>query len=366
MIIERIEIANFRNYTKQAIEPHPKFNIFYGDNAQGKTNLIEAIYIVACFKSFKTNKLSETIRDGEKKAKILANVKSEINNKEIEIEINEKERLVAIDNKVTRSLLKYPDGLNAILFSPDELQIAKGPPSERRKLIDRAITNIWPNYLTISREYHKVLLNRNKLLQYQNNYNADLFEVYDQKLAEIGSKIVTSRVRYLKQIEEIYRNIFQSITQNNESYINYICPPEVNEAKDNKEEIREILKRSLKTTRQSDIKRKTTTIGPHTHDLEFLINEKSSKQFGSQGQIRAIMLAFKIAQSIDILNKTKESPIILLDDVSSELDEIRNKNLFKFINDIRCQIFITSCQGDFTLDTNKSKRYQIISGVIYG
>jgi len=331
------------------IEPHSRFNLLAGDNAQGKTNFLEAIYLIACLRSFKGCRSREMIQFGETKATVKALIKTGGAHRELGIQISEREKQAFCDGKIVRSAASYLGVFNAVLFSPDDLQLPRRSPSERRKLLDRAILTIWPAYLTLARDYQKTLRSRNRILRQRPAKMKELLEVYDQQLAEFGAKIVASRVRYLRVFGDVFSKIFEQISQAGvKGTLQYMTKPSLREAEDSVQELAHALGRELAQARAKgqDFSRYETPIGPHTDDLDFLLDGRSAQRCGSQGQVRALILAFRLAQILDTYEKLGSHAVLLLDDVSSELDSLRNNYLFSFISQVPCQTFLSTTRPE--------------------
>ncbi len=363
MFVKRVDVEGFRNLHSQEVTPNRRINIIYGENAQGKTNFLEAIYLLASLRSFRAQRTAEMISFGQENARISALVEAGDMEYELELHLSAAGKRVFVDGKALRSFSSYIGRLNAVLFTPDDLQIPRGSPSARRKLIDRAITTAWPTYLSIARDYQKVLQTRNRVLRQRSGKIQQLLEVYDLQLAELGARMIASRVRYIRALSEQFMEVFRQIAQTGaKGQLAYQSKPNIMAAGCDIEMLKKELSLLLRQTRSLDMVRQTTTRGPHTDDVEFLLDGHPIKSFASQGQVRSMVLAFKISQIIYTKTKMGDYPALLLDDVSSELDSKRNQYLFDFINEIPCQIFITTTQEKLITYTEKSKYFQVVNG----
>ena len=339
MKIKKLILTNFRNYQHESVEFFDNTNIIVGKNAQGKTNLIEPIYLISTFKSFRNSKLVDCIKDGEKFAVIEAVIDSKIygvrNIKYIINESGENEFYVN-GNKITtkKDMLGF---VYAVIFSPDELKLIKGGPEVRREFLDLDISQVSKAYHKLLERYEEVLANRNKLLKSANfvkNLNMEL-DVWDNQLSIVGSQITMSRKNFIEKINSKIDKVMEFISKGKERLkVKYLGVKG-----DTREEMTERFYNQLIESRAKDIELGYTTCGPHRDELKFYINGKEVKPFASQGQQRSVVLALKLAE-LETIKEEKESPVLLLDDVFSELDNTRQDLFLKYLEDE--QIFITS------------------------
>ena len=334
MIIKKIEIKNFRNIKNIVFTPQEEINIISGENAQGKTNLIEAIWLFTGVKSFRGINDRETIKKGEEKA----NLKLFFNDNNIEhlAEIEIKDKKTA---KLNEKNLKTPSLLtgnfNCVVFSPDDLNIVCGTPSLRRRFIDIAIGQLYPKYIEILREYTRAVKQRNNILKESLKDGSLLFliEDFEKIIATEGEKIINYRKRYLELINEKAILIYSGISDNKENLkINY------------ESTVKENLLKELEISRQKDKYLGVTSVGPHRDDIIFYIDNLNAREFSSQGQKRSIALSLKLAEAEIIKEKTDKQPVILLDDVMSELDKNRQNYILNKIKGV--QVFITCCDEE--------------------
>ncbi len=365
MILQHLETSNFRNLEQQRVEAHSRFNVLAGDNAQGKTNFLEAIYLVATLRSFRGCRSLDMVHFGETTASVKALIERGAIHQELKVHLGEREKKAFFDGKLVRSAASYLGAFSAVLFSPDDLQLPRGSPNERRKLLDGAILTIWPAYLTLARDYQKTLRSRNRILRLRPAKMKEMLEVYDQQLAELGAKIVASRVRYLRVFGEVFTKIFEQISQSGvKGTLRYITTPSLHEAKDSVQELTVAIGKELDQARARgiDFSLYERSIGPHTDDLDFLLDGRSAQRCGSQGQVRSLILAFRLAQILDTFNKIGVHPVLLLDDVSSELDSLRNTYLFNFISQVPCQTFLTTTRLELIPLTQEHYSFKVVRG----
>ena len=355
MYIKKLLLTNFRNYNIQEIELDKNINIFFGDNAQGKTNIIESIYLSSIGKSFRTKKDIElvNIQNKEKNAKIEIEYEKIDRNGKIKIEINEKKNIYLNGIKV-KKLSEILGKINVVLFSPDDIALFKGGPAKRRKALDIMISQLRPNYVYNLNLYLKTIEQRNnylRLIKYEIKPE-EMLEIWDEKLAEYAETIYEYRKEFIKKIEEKIVDIHKKITQNNEIIkIEFISDFE------NKENYLA----KLKKERKQDILRGYTTRGIHRDDFNIFLNDKMLGIYGSQGQHRTVLLSLKISELNIIYDEIGEYPILLLDDFMSELDQKRRENLLENIENI--QVIIT-CTEKMNIKNKKTKKFHVNNGVI--
>lgn len=342
MIISTIEAENFRNYKHIKVELNKNKNIFYGKNAQGKTNLLEAVYLCSITKSHRTSKDSEMIKVGEEKASVKTNIIKDGENYKININIkNGKNKEIIIGNNNRRKSADVLGILKTVLFSPEDLDIIKRGPEYRRKFIDIELCQIDKVYLNDLSLYKKILNQRNRLLKdiYHNRSLMDLLYAWDEKLLYHGKRIIEKRNSF---IEEIYPNIYKKhkkLSSGEEIKIYYEPNVEVVN-----------LSNKLSENIEKDIKNGNTSVGPHKDDIGFSIKDMDIRKYGSQGQQRSAALSLKLSEIDIIKEKTGENPVLLLDDVLSELDRNRQTQLIENLEDVQT---IITCTGiDDILEKN--------------
>lgn len=334
MYIESIQLNNYRNYAQEKINFSPGVNIFYGDNAQGKTNLLEAVYLCATARSHRGSKDKEIIKFEEEESHIrLHFVKKQLPHR-LDVHLkNKKSKGIAMDGIPIRKSSELLGFLHVVFFSPEDLSIIKNGPSYRRKFIDMELGQLDASYVKMLIAYNKLLNERNNLLK-QISYHPSLretLEAWDQQIMEYGKAIIEKRERFVKLMETIMREIHEKLTGSREK-IEIIYEKNVS-----REEYQEKLKNSL----ERDIRTGTTNIGPHRDDLGFFVDHKDLRKFGSQGQQRTAALSLKLSEIRLIEKISGEKPILLLDDVLSELDHHRQEYLLDSISKIQTMITCT-------------------------
>lgn len=351
MWISDIKLNNFRNYNNKEIKLHENINVFFGENAQGKTNIIESIYLSSIGKSFRTNKEKELIKFEKDKAIVEIEFNKKDRDGKIKIEIGDKKQIYLNGIKL-KKLSELLGNINIVIFTPDDINILKGGPQNRRKFLDVMISQLRPNYMHLLNLYLKTLEQRNNYLKQIKLENKDenLLDIWDEKLIEYGMKIYEYRNEYIKKIQEKIKFIHKDITQNKEEIeIKYFSDANT----------RQNFLNELKSRRKLDIIKGFTTKGVHRDDFMIYINGKEVEIYGSQGQNRTAVLSLKLSELQVIYDDIGEYPILLLDDFMSELDNKRRKNFLDNIKDI--QVIIT-CTEKITLENLNYFSYNVIEG----
>ncbi len=354
MIIKNISLINYRNIEKLNIELSPGVNIFYGANAQGKTNILEAMYMCATGRSMRTHIPKETISFGKDSAHIQliadkGSYKDKIN---IHIKKNNKKG-IALNNEPVKNINDLFGTVNIVLFSPEDLMLVKEGPSYRRRYMDMEICQMSRIYADNLRRYYKILKERNTLLKEEKADHVTL-DVYDSELVLYGKKIISERNRFINETALKADMIHNDITSGKES-LEVIYIPNVKEKE---------YEKKMKECREKDIFCKTTTVGIHKDDILFNINGINSRDYGSQGQHKTICLSLKLAEVENLKEKTGYSPILLLDDVLSELDRKRQLYILGSINNIQTVITSTGVDDIVKNIESKAKIFYISEGKI--
>lgn len=342
MNIENIRLINFRNYKSLNLELNKKVNLFIGKNAQGKTNLLESIYMFAMGNSFRTNRDREIINFDKNEAYVAAKIYTGKFQKFIEIKMErDKPKRIRINKIELKNLRELHSGLNVVVFSPDDLRLVKEGPGERRSFLDLSVSQIRPVYKHNINRYNKILFQRNNLLKSKKTKSdiINLLDVFDLQLAKVGTEIIIARNEFIRKLSKISNKIHHNLTLGKENIeLNYISNVDFNHQ--DKRIIENDFLEKLKANTNRELIIGTTEIGPHRDDIEIKINGIDARAFASQGQQRTIVLSIKLSE-VEIIRIDKGSyPVLLLDDVFSELDEERRKYLIKSFNDM--QTIITS------------------------
>ncbi len=352
MKVEKISCKNFRNIENAEIIPCDRMNVICGENAQGKTNFLEAIWLFTGAKSFRGGKDAEFVKFGETKALISMDFISEGIKKEAEIEIEDKRTAFLNQNK-----LKAPASLagsfNAIIFSPADLKTVGEGPAFRRKFLDTAIGQLYPSYIDLLRNYLRAVTQRNKIIK-DFRYDSTLsvmLDVFEEEMASNGEKIIALRQRYVKEADKALKEIYSGISSGKEALDTaYVCTASEN------------FTEKLKASRKEDMYKGTTSVGPHRDDLDFKINGISARNYASQGQKRSVALSLKLAEATVLKKQVGESPTFLLDDVMSELDIERQNFILNHIKGM--QAFITCCDPTNIKNLESGRVFNISKGMV--
>lgn len=362
MTVNSVKIKNFRNISDLSFTADSGVNVIYGENAQGKTNILESLWLFTGCKSFRGAKDNELIKFGEAFTKINLDFFDNSREKKSEIIIAEKKKNASLNGVSLRSTAELIGSFYAVIFSPVHLSLIKDGPSARRKFLDTALCQLKPSYAEYLSGYKRALIQRNALLKdlHLNSELYDMLDTWDDQLAKYSAYVIKERLQYIDLLSEYSKSVYAGISENKEIFsVSY----SKNINKDTS--VKDIYlkeKENLKNSRKDDIFSKTTTVGPHRDDLEILINNVSARSFGSQGQQRSCALALKLGEAEIIKNVTGETPVALLDDVMSELDEKRQDYVLNHINDR--QVFLTCCDPSQVLRLCGGKSFLIKGGEI--
>lgn len=353
MYIKKIELNHFRNYEKQEIILNPNLNIFYGDNAQGKTNIIESIFLCSIGKSFRTNKDKELIKFNKEIASVLVEYQKSDREGSIKVELNNKKNIYVNKIKI-KKLSELLGNLNIVIFTPDDIQILKEGPQKRRRFLDVMIGQLRLNYVHYLNLYNQTLEQRNNYLKQikLENKPEEMLEIWDEKLAEYGEKIFLYRNEFIEKISKKINSIHKNITEEKE---NLKIVYESNCFN------KDIYIKLLKERRKLDIIKGFTTKGVHRDDFMIYINNELVNIYGSQGQNRTAVLSLKMAEMQVIYDEIGEFPILLLDDFMSELDEKRRNN---FLHNIENTQVIITCTDKIKSINKDEKIFYVKEGEI--
>lgn len=359
MYIQSLELSNFRNYKELNMEFSKGTNILYGDNAQGKTNILESIYFASTSKSHKGSKDRDVINFGERESHIKAIVIKNDCPVRIDIHLRKnKAKGIAINGIAIKKASELFGLLNVVLFSPEDLSLIKDGPAERRKFIDMELCQIDKIYLSNLSNYTKILNQRNSLLKELNISNdknlKETLDIWDIQLSDYGAKIIARRNSFINEINEIVYGIHRSLTNGKEELI-VKYEPNI----DNNNLYEEIVR-----NRNRDIYLKMTTVGPHRDDICILNKNIDLRKYGSQGQQRTAALSLKLSEIELIKNITKDMPVLLLDDVLSELDSGRQKFLLNSINNVQTVITCTGLDEFIENRFNIDNIYKVVEGTV--
>ncbi|MEZ0118117.1 UNVERIFIED_ORG: DNA replication and repair protein RecF [Heyndrickxia coagulans] len=348
MYLQELELHNYRNYETLTVPFENKVNVILGENAQGKTNLMEAIYVLALAKSHRTSNDKELIRWDAEYAKIKGRLHKTHGSVPLELTISKKGKKAKYNHIEQKKLSRYIGNMNVVMFAPEDLNLVKGSPQVRRRFIDMEIGQISPVYLYDMSRFQKILQQRNhylKQLQMKKQTDRTMLDILTEQLIEQAAKIVMRRFEFVRMLEEWARPIHHSISRGLEQLeIQY--KPSVNVSEElNWSKMIKSYENKFAEIREREIDRGVTMAGPHRDDLAFVVNGRDVHTFGSQGQQRTAALSVKLAEIELIYSEIREYPILLLDDVLSELDDYRQSHLLNAIQG-RVQTFVTTTSVD--------------------
>ena len=358
MVIEKLNLCNYRNYETLDLNVDSKTNILYGDNAQGKTNILEAIYICSTTKSHRGGKDKEVIKFGcdDAHIKIYINKK----NKEYRIDIHlkkNKSKGIAINGIPIKKASELFGIFNVVFFSPEDLNIIKNGPGERRRFLDLELCQLDRIYLTDLASYNHIVNQRNKLLKdlYVRPELKDTLDIWDMQMTEYGRRIIKKRQAFVQELNEVIQKIHRNLTGGVEE-LEVIYEPSCAEKE---------LERMTASNREKDMRMKLTSVGPHRDDLCVKANGIDIRKYGSQGQQRTAALSLKLSEIYIVKQKIKDTPILLLDDVLSELDSSRQNYLLESIHNIQTMITCTGLDDFVSHQFHINKVFHVVNGEVF-
>ncbi len=358
MIIQSLELENFRNYETLSIHFDSGTNILYGDNAQGKTNILEAVYLSATTKSHKGSKDKDMIRFASEEAHIRTYVRKDGLENRVDMHLRKnKSKGIAINGQKIKKAADLLGLLNVVFFSPEDLSIIKNGPSERRRFVDMELCQLDSVYLHNLNHYNKIVNQRNRLLKdlYANPGLKDTLFLWDSQLAAFGQKIIERRNTFISQLNEIIYGLHLKLTGGKEE-LQIVYEPDV---------LALDFEEKLQKCQERDIRLKQTSIGPHRDDFSFAVGTVDIRKFGSQGQQRTAALSLKLAEIELVKKMTKDVPLLLLDDVLSELDSNRQNYLLNSIGELQTIITCTGLEEFVNNRFEINKVFKVSDGVIH-
>lgn len=359
MIVESLKLQNYRNYEYLNMNFDKKINIIYGDNAQGKTNILESMYVCATSKSHRGSKDREIIRFDNDESHIKVNVKKNDMNYRIDMHLKKnKPKGIAVNGIPIKRAVELFGILNIVFFSPEDLNIIKNGPSERRRFIDMELSQLDKIYLDCLINYNKVVNQRNSLLkEYAFSGREDIIsslDIWDMQLVKYGNDVIKSREKFVKEINDLVKSIHTKLSGDREQ-LEIIYEPCVKEQDFESELVR---------VRDRDLKFKCTNIGPHKDDMCFLINGMDVRKYGSQGQQRTSALSLKLAEIELVKQIIHDTPVLFLDDVLSELDSRRQNFLLDSIGNIQTMITCTGLDEFINNRFSINKIFKVVNGTV--
>ena len=369
MYISNLRLKNYRNYKEISINFDPSINIIYGNNAEGKTNILEAIFLCATSRSHRGSKEREIINFDEKEAHIkLVLTDEKEKNQIIDIQLNdENKKGIAVNGQKKEKLSDFLGLFIAVIFAPEDLNIIKEGPAVRRKFLDMELCQIDRKYVSSISNYNKVLNQRNAVLKdislSSGNNKKDLIDYldsYETQLIDFGTEVIIKRQQNIIEISKKIEDIYFKISGDKEKLTLYYENDLIGEP----EEIKRLYKKKLEETKEIDIKNGFTSIGPHRDDICFMVDNIDLRKFGSQGQKKTAAISLKLSELLIMKEKKNDTPVLLLDDVFSELDETRQKKLIENLNGIQTIITCTGIKRNIYELLKPNKIFQVINNEV--
>ncbi|MGK5090483.1 DNA replication/repair protein RecF [Deltaproteobacteria bacterium TL4] len=331
MVIQQIELYNYRNYTRLEAQFSPNINVIIGNNGQGKTNLVEALFYVCNLDSFRTHKVSQLIQNNNEFAGICAKVCRKSVCHSIKIVLTPKGKQVLVDNSPSRKVSEYVLSFFAIPFTPDDVQLFKGPPQDRRRFLDRVLSFIQKVYFQDLQEYSKVLVQKNALLKQKKN---EQIGIWNQLLSQYGHRIVEQRLRFVEELNKNLSSICQKITGRRDNLELYYHPSIAGDEKS--------FNKSLEEVKERELRYGYSLLGPHRDDYYLKLDNKLDREYFSQGELRITNLSLKMAINQLLSSRDGFHPVLIFDDMLSELDDNVSRLLLSYCSGLKNQIFVTS------------------------
>ncbi len=359
MILKSLTLKNFRTYRQETFSFHDKFNLIYGYNAAGKTNLLEAVHILFKTKPFRLTRNKELIRNGEQSCGIKGEVESSGGLDEIHVHITDANKTIKLNGKVVYKAATILGKFHTVSFLPSDLVLVKGTPQERRRYIDALICSVEPEHIRSLRTYFRILSQRNAVLSKSPGLKERDMDIWNERIAQHGAAVIRKRLHYIMMLKPHVERIYRE-SSGTESKIEIFYESSFNY--DSEQKIEEGFQDELISRFKLDRARKHTTTGPQRDKIEFSLNSRDAALYASQGEAKNLALALRTAEIEITKQVTGKTPILLLDDVSSELDMKRKKFLFDLLRDFTGQIFVTATHTDEILYDGEMKIFHINDG----
>ena len=359
MTIEKMELIHFRNYEKLELQPHPEINLFFGENGSGKTNLLEAIHFCSLGKSHRLSQDANAVLIGEKAAAVRVEVRSRLSRSRIEIRLSPGEeniKSVWIDGNRASRLSEMMGLLRCVIFSPEDLNLIREGPAVRRRFLDMMICQISRPYFIALQQYRTAMNHRSAILRtarLENRPVSGMIEDFEQAMSDYAETIYRERFGHERFLSEMANEMYREISGREQETFQIQYRSYLKSDRDGSPSLKE----ALRDCREEDMKNGTTSVGPHRDDLSLMLNSRNMKNYASQGQMRTGALSLKLAQLKVIQKVTGENPVLLLDDVMSELDPERRSNLLHILQDT--QTFITCTDRSDLSDYIHYRTYQV-------
>jgi DNA replication and repair protein RecF len=362
LLLRSLRASGWRNLQPLGLAPGPRATVLFGDNGQGKTNVLEAAFYLVELRSFRTKNRAEVVGWGQPQARLAARISAGGLERDIEVELGPGEKKARADGKAVRRESPVLRGIGVVLFVPEDLLLPRAAPAARRSFLDRAAFNVDRVFYAEATAFLKVLKSRNALLR-RGGASGALLETYDAELARTGARLVVRRRAITAALAARVQRLFVSLHADLPVEVRYRSDPEIEEAA-GEAELREALERGLARRHELDARRRFTGFGPQIDDLQISLGGRPVREHGSQGQVRSLVLALKLAELENLEQALGEPPLLLLDDVASELDEVRRRRLFETITGLPGQTFITVTDRDLVPDLPGRVDFEVKGGAV--
>jgi DNA replication and repair protein RecF len=361
--ILELRAQGWRNLEPLDFIPGPRVNVLHGENAQGKTNLIEAVYYLATLRSFRTSHADELVRVGtgtDGRAELRARIEHRGLERKVEIKLGAEGRTVTLDGKQVRGAAAVFGAVSVVLFVPEDLLLPRAAPSARRRFLDLAVFNVERGYYREASAFQKVVKSRNHLLK-RGAVDPVLLDAYDEELARTGARVVLRRRALVADLAPRARDFFHALHADLPVELRYRSAPAVDAAGD-ESGVQAALLGGLRAQRALDERRRFTGTGPHTDDLEIVLAGRLAREHASQGQLRSLVLSLKLAELLNVEARRADVPVLLLDDVPSELDKTRRKFLFDMVGGLACQTLISVTEREVVSPLVEREDFHVTQG----
>lgn len=359
MLIKSLTLLNYRNYIKETFTFHERFNLIIGNNGQGKTNLLEAINVLCKFTPFKKLSFEELICLNSSETRLKGEIQNNGNLNEVNIQISRKRKIIKFNNKILYKTRKYSNLTKTVTFLPKDTNLINGSSTNRRNYFDNLIADSHIEHYSDITNYYKTLKQRNSLLHNYSNKNSSTLEIWNYKLAELSHKIANRRINYIKSIQPLIQNNYNTIS-GKDRIIELIYKHSFEHTSNYEQDLIQALTKNM----DIDLKRHTTNVGAHRDKINIFLNCKDSSKYASQGEAKSLVLSLKLSEVEISRQNTGQEPILLLDDISSELDDERKRYLTNYLNQYKGQLFVTTTNYEPEFTRKADKIYKIDSGRI--
>lgn len=371
MALTRLSLKNFRNFGAIEIAPHPEFNFIFGRNAQGKTNLIEAIYYLSALKSFRTSDKLELMARGAEFATVDARYGKDGLDWEVSVALTTQERRVLVNGKKPASRKAFHELMPLILFEPRDIYLFRDSPSGRRQFLNRALFLQDADFLSLVTDYEKIISQKNRLLKERPDF--EQISIWNERLADLGARIIAQRAKWFRDIRSELSDEYRAISGSEEDLRLLYRPSQdvlsgivADEASISEDDVRATLKSRLDARFRDELERREAFVGPHRDDFAAELSGRDIGSYGSQGENRSAVIALKLAQLKLFSREFGKTPLFLLDDVASELDATRCRYLFRYLRDEQAQVFLTTTENDLIGDefSGRSTVFRMEQGLV--